>query len=92
MEVQGGLLIFTFLSDIIDYCIFIFIHIYCSDLGYLDEEGFCHLSGRNKDMIIRGGENIYPTEIENFLLEHPKIADVQVKRAWCIQNGILDEK
>jgi fatty-acyl-CoA synthase len=48
------------------------------DLGTLDEEGFCNIVGRSKDMIIRGGENVYPREIEEFLYRHPKIADVAV--------------
>ena len=43
------------------------------DLATLDEEGYCHIVGRSKDMIIRGGENIYPREIEEFLYRHPKI-------------------
>ena len=42
------------------------------------EDGHFHIRGRPKDMIIRGGENIYPAEIESFLFEHPKIADVAV--------------
>ncbi|APE45662.1 AMP-binding protein (plasmid) [Sulfitobacter alexandrii] len=48
------------------------------DLAVLDEEGFCSITGRVKDMIIRGGENIYPREIEEFLYGHPDISDVQV--------------
>ncbi|MBK4214507.1 AMP-binding protein [Paracoccus caeni] len=48
------------------------------DLGVLDEEGFCTIVGRVKDMIIRGGENIYPREIEEFLIRHPDVIDVQV--------------
>lgn len=48
------------------------------DLGQIDENGYCKVVGRLKDMVIRGGENIYPTEIENFLHEHPDIEDVQV--------------
>ncbi len=46
------------------------------DIGYVDEEGFLYLADRAKDMIIRGGENIYPIEIENQLLEHPAIKEV----------------
>lgn len=46
------------------------------DIGYLDEEGFLYLADRAKDMIIRGGENIYPIEIENELIEHPAIKEV----------------
>lgn len=48
------------------------------DLGVLDAEGFCTIVGRVKDMIIRGGENIYPREIEEFLIRHPQVQDVQV--------------
>jgi fatty-acyl-CoA synthase len=48
------------------------------DLGVLDEDGYCNIVGRIKDMVIRGGENIYPREIEEFLYQHPHIRDVQV--------------
>lgn len=48
------------------------------DIAILDDEGFINIVGRIKDMIIRGGENIYPREIEEFLYSHPKISDVQV--------------
>ncbi len=48
------------------------------DLATLDEDGYCNIVGRIKDMIIRGGENIYPREIEEFLYSHPKVQDVQV--------------
>jgi fatty-acyl-CoA synthase len=48
------------------------------DLGTLDESGYCNIVGRIKDMVIRGGENIYPREIEEFLYRHPSIRDVQV--------------
>jgi fatty-acyl-CoA synthase len=44
----------------------------------MDEEGYIKIVGRIKDMIIRGGENVYPREIEEFLYTHPKISDVQV--------------
>ena len=54
-----------------------FIH-QCTDLATLDEEGFCNIVGRVKDMVIRGGENVYPREIEEFLYRHPKIKEVQV--------------
>jgi fatty-acyl-CoA synthase len=55
------------------------------DLATIDEEGYCAIVGRIKDMVIRGGENVYPREIEEFLYRHPKIADVQV-------FGVPDEK
>ena len=48
------------------------------DIAVFDEEGFGEIVGRIKDMIIRGGENIYPKEIEEFLIDHPKIEDVAV--------------
>jgi fatty-acyl-CoA synthase len=48
------------------------------DLAIIDELGYCDIVGRVKDMIIRGGENIYPREIEEFLRRHPDIRDVAV--------------
>ncbi|KAK0330102.1 hypothetical protein LTR94_034175, partial [Friedmanniomyces endolithicus] len=48
------------------------------DLAVMDERGYVRITGRIKDMIIRGGENIYPRELEEFLLGHPLIVDVQV--------------
>ncbi|MDD2669683.1 AMP-binding protein [Zoogloea sp.] len=48
------------------------------DIATLDDDGFCNIVGRIKDMVIRGGENIYPREIEEFLYRHPKVLDVQV--------------
>ncbi|SOY43573.1 AMP-binding protein [Cupriavidus taiwanensis] len=48
------------------------------DLATIDEEGYCNIVGRVKDMLIRGGENIYPREIEEFLFRHPKVQAVQV--------------
>jgi fatty-acyl-CoA synthase len=55
------------------------------DLATMDAEGYCNIVGRIKDMVIRGGENVYPREIEEFLYRHPKIQDVQV-------FGIPDER
>lgn len=52
--------------------------LHTGDLAVMDENGYCRITGRLKDMIIRGGENIYPREIEEFLYTHPKILDVQV--------------
>lgn len=52
--------------------------LHTGDLATMDEEGYCKITGRLKDMIIRGGENIYPREVEEFLYTHPKIVDVQV--------------
>jgi fatty-acyl-CoA synthase len=48
------------------------------DLATIDDDGYCNIVGRIKDMVIRGGENVYPREIEEFLYRHPKIQDVQV--------------
>jgi fatty-acyl-CoA synthase len=48
------------------------------DLATIDDEGYCNIVGRIKDMVIRGGENVYPREIEEFLYHHPKIEDVAV--------------
>jgi fatty-acyl-CoA synthase len=55
------------------------------DTATLDEEGFANIVGRIKDMVIRGGENLYPREIEEYLYRHPKVQDVQVV-------GIPDDK
>jgi len=55
------------------------------DLATMDEEGYVNIVGRIKDMIIRGGENVYPREIEEFLYTHPAVADVQV-------IGVPDER
>jgi fatty-acyl-CoA synthase len=48
------------------------------DLATLDAEGYCNIVGRIKDLVIRGGENLYPREVEEFLFRHPKIQEVQV--------------
>ena len=55
------------------------------DLATLDEQGYCNIVGRIKDMVIRGGENIYPREIEEFLYGHPAVQEVQV-------FGVPDDK
>src|SRR5690606_9972574 len=55
------------------------------DLAVMDEDGYVQITGRIKDMVIRGGENVYPREIEEFLYRHPDIQDVQV-------IGVPDEK
>lgn len=52
--------------------------LHTGDLAVMDANGYCRVTGRLKDMIIRGGENIYPREIEEFLYRHPKVLDVQV--------------
>ncbi len=57
------------------------------DLGVMDEEGYFHIVGRLKDMVIRGGENIYPREIEEFLHNHPKIQDAYVIGVPDIKYG-----
>jgi len=51
----------------------------------MDADGYCNIVGRIKDMVIRGGENVYPREIEEIMYRHPKIQDVQV-------FGVLDER
>jgi len=61
--------------------------LHTGDLGTMDENGYCRITGRLKDMIIRGGENIYPREIEEFLYTHPKIKDVQVVGVPSIKYG-----
>ena len=55
------------------------------DLGVIDDEGYCNIVGRSKDMIIRGRENVYPREIEEYLFRHPKVEDVAVV-------GVPDER
>ncbi len=55
------------------------------DVGYLDKDGYCYIYDRVKDMIVSGGENVYPAEVENVLMAHPAIADVAV-------IGVPDEK
>lgn len=55
------------------------------DLAVLDGEGYCNIVGRVKDMVIRGGENVYPREVEEFLYRHPKVKEVQV-------FGVPDDK
>ncbi len=75
------------------------------DLATIDEDGYCNIVGRLKDMVIRGGENLYPREIEEYLYRHPAIKDVQIFGvpdprygeelcAWIVlQDGeALDEK
>jgi fatty-acyl-CoA synthase len=52
--------------------------LHTGDLGTMDEDGFFKVTGRLKDMIIRGGENIYPREIEEYIYTHPAVRDVQV--------------
>ncbi len=55
------------------------------DLAVIDEEGYGNITGRVKDMVVRGGENIYPAEVEDYLFRHPAVQEVQV-------FGIPDEK
>ena len=55
------------------------------DLAVMDEDGYCNIVGRVKDMLIRGGENVYPREVEEYLFRHPSILEVQV-------FGVPDEK
>ncbi|HDS1765019.1 fatty acid CoA ligase family protein [Pseudomonas putida] len=57
------------------------------DLAMMDEHGYVCIVGRSKDMIIRGGENIYPRELEEFFFTHPAVADVQVIGVPCSKYG-----
>ena len=68
------------------------------DLAVMDDEGYLRIVGRIKDMVIRGGENLYPREVEEFLYGHPDVADVQVVgvpdqrygeelMAWIVPRG-----
>lgn len=57
------------------------------DLAVMDEDGYVQIVGRNKDMIIRGGENVYPREIEEFLYTHERVAEVQVVGIPCKKFG-----
>ena len=59
--------------------------LHTGDLAEVDEDGYYRITGRLKDMIIRGGENVYPREVEEFLYTHPKVSDVQV-------IGVPDER
>jgi len=52
--------------------------LHTGDLATMDAQGYVNIVGRLKDMVIRGGENLFPAEIEQFLIRHPKVADVQV--------------
>ena len=61
--------------------------LHSGDLATVDAEGFYRITGRSKDMIIRGGENIYPREIEDFLFTHPAVKDVQVVGIPCPRLG-----
>jgi fatty-acyl-CoA synthase len=55
------------------------------DLAVMDDDGYVNIVGRSKDMVIRGGENVYPREVEEFLYTHPAVLDVQVV-------GVPDER
>ena len=66
-------------------CIDVAGWLHSGDLGVMNSEGYLHITGRKKDMIIRGGENIYPREIEEVLHHHPQISQAQV-------FGVPDEK
>jgi fatty-acyl-CoA synthase len=60
-------------------------YMHTGDIATMDDDGYVNISGRIKDMVIRGGENVYPREIEEFLYTHPAVKDVQV-------IGVPDEK
>ena len=55
------------------------------DLAVIDDEGYCNITGRVKDMVVRGGENVYPAEVEDYLFRHPAVQEVQV-------FGVPDDK
>ncbi len=61
--------------------------LHSGDLGTMDEEGYVKITGRIKEMVIRGGENLYPREIEEFLLTHPKVVDVYVLGVPDVKYG-----
>lgn len=61
--------------------------LHTGDLGTIDEQGYFKITGRLKDMIIRGGENVYPREIEEFLYTHPMVKDVQVIGVPSLKYG-----
>ena len=61
--------------------------LHTGDLAMMDENGYCKITGRMTDIIIRGGENIYPREIEEFLYTHPDIKDVQVVGVPSVKYG-----
>jgi fatty-acyl-CoA synthase len=61
--------------------------LHTGDLGTMDERGFVRITGRVKEMIIRGGENLFPAEIENVLLEHPSVAECAVVGVPCERMG-----
>jgi fatty-acyl-CoA synthase len=61
--------------------------LYSGDLAVVDEQGYYKITGRSKDMIIRGGENVYPREVEEFLYTHPHILDVQVVGVPSLKYG-----
>ena len=52
--------------------------LHTGDLGTMDERGYVKITGRLKEMIIRGGENLFPAEIENIMVEHPEVAEVAI--------------
>ncbi len=52
--------------------------LYTGDVGYMDDEGYCFIVSRKKDVIIAGGYNIYPREVEEVIFEHPKVKEVVV--------------
>ena len=70
-------------------CVIFLLH---SDTASLNSLGYCRIEGRMKDLIIRGGENIYPAEIEQFLFTHPKVQEVQVRLGTTAEVRFLVSK
>lgn len=65
------------------------MNVSCRDIGTMDAYSYLQIKGRNKDMIIRGGENIYPVEIEQFLHKHPKVQEAQVSGYLYFMSSII---
>lgn len=59
---------------------------FCRDIGSMDVYGYLQIKGRIKDIIIRGGENVYPAEIEKILDTHPKVKEAQVSSRLAFQQ------
>ena len=78
MWVRSGATISGYVSGANDESVFEDGWLETGDIGYIDEEGLLHICGRAKDMVLRGGENIYPSEVDAMLLEHPDCEEAAV--------------